>query len=81
MKPLLFVFAIVIVSAASGHRAVAQNYPWCADYASGVSNCGFVTFEQCLATLSGMGGFCNRNTQYTPSTPGDFNPQSRKIGR
>jgi hypothetical protein len=81
MRPLLFVFAILAVSAASGHRAVAQNYPWCADYASGASNCGFVTFEQCLATLSGMGGFCNRNTQYLPGAPGDFNPWSRKTGR
>lgn len=81
MRLLPFVFAILIVSAAGGHRAVAQNYPWCADYASGGTNCGFVTFQQCLATLSGMGGFCNRNTQYVPGAPGDFNPWDRKVKR
>jgi hypothetical protein len=79
MKKLLFAYAILIVSAAGGRPAVAQNYPWCADYASGGTNCGFVTFQQCLATLSGMGGFCNRNTQYVPGAPGDFNRWSRKV--
>jgi hypothetical protein len=50
--------------------AQAQNYPWCAQYAmgddGGGTNCGFVSYEQCMATLAGMGGFCNRNTQYRP---------------
>jgi hypothetical protein len=35
-------------------------YPWCANYSgdwSGVSNCGFLTLEQCRATVSGIGGF------------------------
>ncbi len=35
-------------------------YPWCANYggdASGSSNCGFLTLEQCRATVSGIGGF------------------------
>jgi hypothetical protein len=33
----------------------------------GGTNCGFVSYAQCMATLSGMGGFCNRNTQYVPA--------------
>jgi hypothetical protein len=82
MKPLvLFASAILIASAVSGHRAAAQNYPWCADDAAGASNCGFVTFQQCLATLSGNGGFCNRNTQYVPGAPGDFSRWSGRRGR
>jgi hypothetical protein len=43
-------------------------YPWCANYggdAGGSSNCGFSTYEQCLATISGMGGSCDRNPFYT----------------
>jgi Protein of unknown function (DUF3551) len=28
-------------------------------------NCGFSTFEQCQATVSGIGGFC-RPSQYNP---------------
>jgi hypothetical protein len=45
----------------------AQAAPWCANYsgggsgAGGGSNCGFYSFEQCMATLWGNGGFCDRN--------------------
>lgn len=44
-------------------------YPWCANYggdASGASNCGFLTLEQCRATVSGIGGFCEHNQFYNP---------------
>ena len=44
-------------------------YPWCANYggdASGSSNCGFLTLEQCRATVSGIGGFCAHNQFYNP---------------
>jgi hypothetical protein len=35
---------------------------WCAQYGSpGGTNCGFYSFEQCQAALSGNGGFCYRN--------------------
>jgi hypothetical protein len=60
-----------VVSALGAPRAEAQNYPWCANYGSpagdGGTNCGFTTFQQCLATVSGIGGSCDRNTQYVPS--------------
>jgi hypothetical protein len=49
--------------------AEAQNYPWCAYYMAsggGVSNCGFTSFQQCLDNVRGIGGFCDRNTQYQP---------------
>jgi hypothetical protein len=71
MKALLFATTCLAAAAAFGTRAEAQNYPWCAEYGGGDmggggTNCGFATFEQCMATLSGMGGFCNKNTQYIP---------------
>lgn len=51
----------------------AVEYPWCAQYGmrgDGGRNCGFTTFQQCLATVSGVGGFCERNTFYTgPERP------------
>ncbi|MGC2218546.1 MAG: DUF3551 domain-containing protein, partial [Pseudolabrys sp.] len=34
-------------------------YPWCAVYGgrmSGSSNCGFSTWNRCIATVSGIGG-------------------------
>jgi hypothetical protein len=33
----------------------------------GGRNCGFTTFDQCLATISGIGGTCMRNTMYEPT--------------
>ncbi len=29
-------------------------------------NCGFVSFAQCMATVTGMGGFCVLNNTYQP---------------
>jgi Protein of unknown function (DUF3551) len=64
---LALVGAITLV----GTPAQAQNYPWCAQYSGralgGSQNCGFVSFAQCMATVSGVGGFCVQNTMYQPS--------------
>ena len=46
--------------------ATADPYPWCANYGTpGGTNVGSVTIEQCRATISGMGGFCEPNQFYT----------------
>ena len=29
-------------------------------------NCGFSTYEQCRATVSGIGGYCEVNSMYRP---------------
>jgi hypothetical protein len=44
-------------------NARAENYPWCAVLSVGDAayNCGFTTLEQCRATVSGVGGFCEVN--------------------
>ena len=62
-EKLLFVLAIFVV-AVTGTHAKARNYPWCAYYSKGCTSCGFVNFEQCMADVSGIGGFCEPNTQY-----------------
>jgi hypothetical protein len=36
------------------------------DSSLGASNCGFLTIEQCRATVSGIGGFCVPNQFYNP---------------
>ena len=67
MRPFIFGLGIVILAAGFVTRAEAQNYPWCAQYSGGSfsgQNCGFTTRAQCMATVSGIGGFCVRNTQY-----------------
>ncbi len=67
MRLLMLIFVMLAAATFSGGPAAAQNYPWCASYAGfGGENCGFVTHGQCLAALSGNGGFCNRNTRFVP---------------
>jgi hypothetical protein len=65
---LLLAAPMVLITAGS---AGAQNYPWCAQYnlRGGATNCGFVSYAQCMATVSGIGGFCQRNPMYVPQQP------------
>ena len=81
MPILLLMLGILVAIAAIGTHAQAQNYPWCAIYGSGGGgrNCGFTTFEQCMATISGIGGTCQQNTTYRPGTQNQSSiPSSRK---
>jgi Protein of unknown function (DUF3551) len=67
MRHLPFLLGILVIVAATATNAEAQNYPWCAQYAGGgggATNCGFISYAQCMQTLQGMGGFCVQNTQY-----------------
>ncbi len=67
-SPLLFGLSLVAASAALAAGAKAQDYPWCANYTKGSTSCSFVSFEQCMTDVSGIGGFCERNWQYHPAT-------------
>jgi hypothetical protein len=75
MKLSWIVLGAVIAAAAwaaAGTRAEAQNYPWCAQYSGdfgGAENCGFVSFDQCMDTVRGMGGFCVENNMYHAPGP------------
>jgi hypothetical protein len=54
---------------AQGQPFPYDPYPWCAVYSGrggGASNCGFRTWDQCMATVSGIGGFCQPNQFYNP---------------
>ena len=67
MRFVLLGLGIYFCWAVLGSRAEAQTYPWCAVYSGelgGSKNCGFTTFEQCMATVRGLGGFCSQNPQY-----------------
>ena len=61
--------AVVATALGSGASMRAEvQYPWCAQYRSafGATNCGFTTYQQCLETISGVGGICTRNPAYRP---------------
>jgi hypothetical protein len=78
MRLLLFTLGICVGILCIENRAEAQNYPWCSYYDSlGGENCGFTTFQQCQENVSGIGGFCEPNTQYQPATPGPY-PSTRE---
>jgi hypothetical protein len=66
MRPLLFVFGICAGIVGIGNLAGAQNYPWCAMLSMGdqAVNCGFVSSEQCMAYVRGIGGYCTPNNSY-----------------
>ena len=70
MRLLLLMLGIGVCVIGIGTRAEAQNYPWCALYSEGAAgggtNCGFISFEQCMATARGLGSNCQPNPQYQP---------------
>ena len=67
MKLLLFFSAVLVGVAAIAGSAEAIDYPWCAEYADGAGvNCGFTTYEQCMETARGSGGYCALNNTYSP---------------
>ncbi len=62
-------FAVNGVASVQTAEAVEYNYPWCTSGAMqeyGAVNCGFSTFEQCLATARGNGQSCGPNPHYVP---------------
>jgi hypothetical protein len=60
--------AFSLIVAASPQAQAEVQYPWCAQYRRPLdaTNCGFVSYRQCLATISGVGGICYRNPAYPP---------------
>jgi Protein of unknown function (DUF3551) len=67
MRLLLIIVITVGAPILFGRSAEAQNYPWCAQYSVGDENglnCGFISFEQCMVTVRGIGGFCMQNNTY-----------------
>jgi hypothetical protein len=58
-------------------------YPWCAHYGGrggvGAPSCGFVTFAQCMATVSGMQGYCDRNPWYE-ERPATARRTTKRVG-
>jgi len=75
MRKLIYGFGalgIAVLTQVGGIQPAAAEvvYPWCAHYGGrdmgGAANCGFVTFQQCMATIAGMGGYCAENPFYNP---------------
>jgi hypothetical protein len=62
-------FALLAAAAAFGltQPAPARAYtpaPWCAHLWEQRVDCSYFTYGQCMATVSGIGGFCNSNARF-----------------
>lgn len=71
MKLMLALATATIVWSATDTTPVmaqSRSYAWCAIYSGramgGSKSCSFTTWEQCQATVSGIGGFCQPNYYY-----------------
>jgi Protein of unknown function (DUF3551) len=68
------IFAVLTLAAAmlihprSGEAA--SYWPWCSQYdnPSVSHSCAFATWEQCMATVRGIGGWCYANPYGPPPT-------------
>jgi len=63
------ILATIAVPTMTGSVARAEViYPWCAYYGGrgglSATNCGFTSWAQCMATVSGIGGYCGFNPSY-----------------
>jgi hypothetical protein len=72
--PVSAVRLLLIAAALLGENLAASaqspnSYPWCAIYykdGGGTPRCDFATRDQCIASVSGIGGLCVQNLQYSP---------------
>jgi hypothetical protein len=64
----LATFAVLATTFTVMQEAGAQGryYPWCARYDPYSIVCGFDTRQQCLETVSGVGGYCQQNVMPPP---------------
>ncbi len=63
---ILALAAAVLAPATPSSAQSAYSYPWCALHydRSGAQSCYFSTYEQCMATISGIGGNCIHSPYY-----------------
>jgi hypothetical protein len=84
--PILALVLIAATLPGNVQKASAQsppNYPWCArayKMETSATSCYFTSREQCMATLSGIGGYCFESP-YSRSAPvkTTAQPRSRRL--
>jgi hypothetical protein len=69
MRPLLasasIMVATLIGGTLAGHAQTPYDYPFCGVHQdrSGARSCYYATYEQCLASMAGI-GYCTTNPSY-----------------
>jgi len=68
--------ALLLVAAGPSRAQSPYNYAWCGTYPGwqGARSCYFNSYEQCIARLRAVRGYCTRNPAYTgpPSGAGQL---------
>ena len=69
---------VLLVGSNIGAAQSAYDYPWCAVYTktSGAMSCYYTSFQQCMATMRGIGGTCVRSPYDNAEPRGG--PRSRR---
>jgi len=69
LRPIVFAAALASLALLTS-AGVVHAGPWCAVEQSGAgdgaTNCGFVTWEQCMGTAVANRGYCTRNPAEPP---------------
>jgi Protein of unknown function (DUF3551) len=62
LASVMVVATAVLMAVVLGTTTARADGAWCAEYTrGGGTNCGFYTYGQCQATVSGVGGYCRPN--------------------
>jgi len=66
MRAAFALMAVAVLAAVDSRPAAAEIYrPWCLHYQpDNGTNCGFTSYEQCLASARGAGAKCVQNPWY-----------------
>jgi len=78
--PVLALCMLGVTGQSEPASADSITYPWCVQYngrGGGGRNCGFWTYQQCMAAASGTGGYCETNAMYRGPQPGMVPPPGR----
>jgi Protein of unknown function (DUF3551) len=68
-RMLISVGALLAVLVADLPKANSAPRPWCSREGSGPLICLYATFQQCLNTIRGVGGYCLQNPNYVALAP------------
>jgi hypothetical protein len=65
-RPIAALLLIILATPMADAKAEIH---WCSISDQGSSNCSFISVDQCLATVSGLGGYCMREAQLSDGKP------------
>jgi hypothetical protein len=63
---LLLIAAALLGEVDAASAQSPYSYPWCARYykEGSPTSCYFTSYQQCMTTLSGIGGYCYESPYY-----------------